>query len=219
MTTKQQSRKTSTTAMDEQSIQAADQLIEIGKLFFQKNWVLGTSGNFSVLLNRKPFQLLITSSGRNKGELTGADFVVVDETGSANDSEQGKPSLETLLHVVLAKLPDVGSVLHTHSACSTVLSMRNFSSGSIEISGYEMLKGLKGITTHDTTVRVKIFDNTQDMARLADDLSKAIARKEPDVSHAFLIKGHGLYTWGKNPMEARRHVEILEFLFEVLSKG
>ncbi len=36
------------------------------------------------------------------------------------------------------------------------------------------------------------------------------------AAHGFLIAGHGLYAWGRDVAEARRHVEGFEFLCECL---
>jgi ribulose-5-phosphate 4-epimerase/fuculose-1-phosphate aldolase len=36
--------------------------------------------------------------------------------------------------------------------------------------------------------------------------------------HGFLLSGHGLYTWGRDLAEARRQIEIHEFLFEVVAR-
>jgi methylthioribulose-1-phosphate dehydratase len=46
---------------------------------------------------------------------------------------------------------------------------------------------------------------------------EAILTEQPNV-HGFLIRRHGLYTWGRDLDEAKRHVEILEFLFEVIGR-
>jgi methylthioribulose-1-phosphate dehydratase len=39
------------------------------------------------------------------------------------------------------------------------------------------------------------------------------------VMHGFLLAKHGLYTWGRDLAEARRHIEIHEFLFEVVARS
>ena len=101
------------------------------------------------------------------------------------------------------------------SGWGTLLSDHYHASGGFEISGYEMLKGLEGIKTHDTTCRIKIFENTQDIAHLAVEVKHLLADPSDPLRYGFLLRRHGLYTWGKDLFTARRHVEILEFLFEV----
>lgn len=193
------------------------ELRDSARLFYDRGWAFGTSGNYSVVIDRAPLRLLITASGRDKRRLGAGDFLVVDDAGLPVERKDGKPSAETMLHVALARRPGVGCVLHTHSVWNTVLSERHAGDGSLRIADYEMLKGLAGIQTHDTAVEIPIFENTQDIPALAERLVREL-NPEPSPPHAFLIVGHGLYTWGCDLNEARRHVEILEFLFEVVGR-
>ncbi len=193
-------------------------LIETGADFHRRGWSLGTSSNYSTVIGRDPLKLLITGSGFDKGRLTENQFVVVDDQGARLDASQPKPSAETLLHVLLARAAGAGAVLHTHSVWGTLLSGWKVDAGFIEIAGYEMLKGLSGITTHETSVKVAVVPNTQDIASLARSLEPRIRDGDPALRHAFLMAGHGLYTWGRDLAEARRHIEVLEFLFEVAGK-
>ena len=187
---------------------------ETGAWLWQRGFSLGTSSNYSLILGRNPLQLLVTASGKDKGHLTRADFVVVDAQGKPTSPGQPKSSAETLLHTVAAELPDVGAILHTHSVYSTVLSDWFCEQGCVEISGYEMLKGLAGVTTHDHTWRLEIFENTQDIPALAEQVRRRLTDSERPLTHGYLIRKHGLYTWGKDLDEARRHIEIIEFLLE-----
>lgn len=201
-----------------------DGLRETGRMFHDRGWSLGTSSNYSVVLEREPLELLLTASGKDKGRLEPGDFVRVDAQGKRIDCSEdqfpveNKPSAETLLHVALAELPGVAAVLHTHSVWATLLSERYFAAGGVEIEDFEMLKGLEGITTHDTKKWVPIFDNTQDIAALADQLRAQLHDAQHPLEHGFLIRKHGLYTWGHDLAAARRHVEIFEFLFECIGR-
>ena len=123
-----------------------------------------------------------------------------------------------MLHVVAAQQPDVGAVLHTHSVWSTVLSDYFYPEGGFELSGYEMLKGLEGIVTHETTAWVEIFDNTQNIPSLAAQVRERMNDAAEPLQYGNLIRRHGLYTWGRDLAEARRHVEIFEFLFECVAR-
>lgn len=197
--------------------QAVQSLVRLGSTFYAKNWSLATSSNYSVVINRDPLYLLMTASGKDKGRLTPADFVVVNESGAIEcgatdevDLREAKPSAEVLLHTVLAKSPAVGAILHTHSVWSTIVSGRNASKGHLEIEGYEMLKAFNGVTTHDHSMKVKIFPNTQDIRSLAANIAII-----PDIHPGFLIEKHGLYATGANIDEAQRHIEAFEFLFEI----
>jgi methylthioribulose-1-phosphate dehydratase len=195
-----------------------DALREVGAMFWQRGWSVGTSSNYSVVLSRDPLELLVTASGKDKGRLKPGDFVRVGSSGKPTADGQPKSSAETLLHVVAAQQPGVGAVLHTHSVWSTVLSDYFFAEGGFELSGYEMLKGLEGIATHETTAWVEIFDNTQDIPSLAGQVRERMNDAAEPLQYGYLIRRHGLYTWGRDLEEARRHVEIFEFLFECVAR-
>lgn len=193
-------------------------LREAGAVFWQRGWSLGTSSNYSVLVSREPHRLLITSSGKDKGRLGEHDFVLTDENARAVEPPSAVPSAEALLHATLTRRPEVGAVLHTHSVWATLLSDQFAAQGGFEIEGYEMLKGLSGVRTHEHREWVTIFENTQDMRALAQELLRRIDDPVSPVRHGFLLRRHGLYTWGRDLDEARRHIEIFEFLFEVVGR-
>lgn len=193
----------------------AAQLVHIGRRFDARGWVLGTSGNFSVVTSRDPLRLAITRSGVHKGELTPDDVV---EFGDGRVlSAHGTASAETLLHVAIVSARGAGAVLHTHSVWSTVLSDAFAANGAVEIAGYEMLKGLSGITTHEHRERLPILENDQDMPRLAAGAAQVLSSHP--ACHGFLLRRHGLYTWGSTLADAVRHIEILEFLLESLGRS
>jgi methylthioribulose-1-phosphate dehydratase len=194
--------------------QQIDALCETGHWLWQRGFSLGTSSNYSIVVNRDPLELLLTASGKDKGHLSRGDFVIVDAQGKATSPGQPKSSAETLLHTVAAEQPGVGAILHTHSVYSTILSDLFFEQGYVEISGYEMLKGLAGVKTHEHTWRMEIFENTQDIPCLAEQIRRRLNDPAKPLTHGYLIRKHGLYTWGADLAEARRHIEIIEFLLE-----
>lgn len=204
---------------------AIDRLRAIGREFHGRSWSLGTSSNYSVVASREPLELLITVSGKDKSSLGPDDFVRVDAAGRPVDGSGKRSSAETLLHCLLAEMiPSVGAVLHTHSVWSTILSGADLPRGCVRIEGYEMLKGLEGIGTHETFEEVPIFANSQDMRELSQRIRHRFAAADwSDPArppfHGFLLSRHGLYTWGRDLDEARRHVEIHEFLFEVVARA
>ena len=195
-----------------------DALRDVGAMFWQRGWSVGTSSNYSVVVSRDPLELLVTASGKDKGRLTRGDFVRIAASGKPVAEGQPKSSAETLLHIVAAGQPDVGAVLHTHSVWSTLLSDLFAGEGGFEIGGYEMLKGLEGVKTHEHTSWIEIFDNTQDIPVLAEQVRERLADASDPLQHGYLICKHGLYTWGRDLDEARRHVEIFEFLFECVAR-
>jgi methylthioribulose-1-phosphate dehydratase len=100
----------------------------------------------------------------------------------------------------------------------TLLSEACVERGSLNLGGYEMLKALTGVTTHESTVQLDVFPNTQDIPDLAARVEARLNDPVRPLRHGFLIAGHGMYTWGRDVAEARRHVEALEFLFEVTGR-
>jgi methylthioribulose-1-phosphate dehydratase len=198
----------------------ASRIAAIGQRMYARGWALGTSGNFSAVVSRRPLRLAITASSRPKGTLRAADILECDERGRVVGRRAGKPSAETLLHVEIARLRRAGAVLHTHSVWSTMLSgkARTGPGGqaALAIEGYEMLKGLAGVTSHEHREIIPVLENDQDMTRLAGVVAETLEANPG--AHAFLLRRHGLYTWGDTLADAERHVEILEFLFETIGR-
>ena len=174
---------------------------------YMRGWALATSGNFSVRATSNQF--LITASAQEKGKLEAENTVLVDFDGRGQDGS--KPSAETTLHCQLYRTSaDIGSVLHTHSVYSTILSLQI--GDQLVVENYEMLKALRGVTTHEHREIIPIFANDQDMTPLAAQMVSYL--KQSPTCHAMLIRAHGLYTWGRDLAEAKRHLEALEFILE-----
>ena len=180
------------------------------KLLHRRGWCDGTGGNFSVVLEQEPLRLLMAPSGVDKGSVQAQDLIEVNRNGDVIRGV-GRASAETLLHLRIIDCCGAGAVLHTHSLSATLLSRTELQRGSVCLEGWEMLKGLKGVTTHDTNVNVPIIDNNQDLQKL----SESAAMRLSEAPYGLLVAGHGLYAWGNDLSEARRHTEILEFLLEL----
>jgi methylthioribulose-1-phosphate dehydratase len=194
----------------------ASRLAELGRGFYCRGWALGTSGNFSAVVDRDPLIVAMSPSGADKGSLSADQILLIDINARVVSDSRAKPSAESQLHLLIASEFGAGAVLHTHSVWSTALSDFYAPAGGLAIEGYEMLKGLAGIETHAHQEWVPIIENSQDMFALAGVVSKTL-RRFPGA-HGFLLRRHGLYTWGKDLDEAKRHVEILEFLLEAIGR-
>ncbi len=199
-------------------VEQRQQLIRIGHDYWQRGWSRGTSSNFSCVATVSPTRLLITASGKDKGALTETDFAIVDNKGNPIDASQPKSSAETLLHTWAVDACNAGAVLHTHSVWSTVLSLKFANQGGIWLEGFEMLKGLEGITTHESRVWLPVFANSQDMKQLQSEVDVYWKQKNMPNVPGFLIAGHGMYAWGNDLSAAVRHVEVLEFLLECTAR-
>jgi methylthioribulose-1-phosphate dehydratase len=185
-------------------------LCAIARWCAARGWVPATSGNFSVRIGDR---MHITASGLDKGALTPEDLLETDLDGQVLAGES-KPSAEAGLHVVLYReRPEAAAILHVHTIWNTLLSARFAPRGYVPLEGYELLKGLSGVATHMHLERVPVIENSQDYAALAMELEAALRNHRQ--AHGVLLSRHGLYTWGQSVAEARRHLEALEFLFEV----
>jgi methylthioribulose-1-phosphate dehydratase len=193
--------------------QLAQQLTAAMAQVHARGWCDGTGGNFSCVLSDEPLQLLMAPSGVDKGAVAPEELIVVDGGGSVRRGK-GHASAETLLHLAIVAATGAGAVLHTHSQAGTLLSQHYGPQGdgvaTINLRDLEMLKGLEGVSTHASEVAVPVLANNQDLAQLS-----ALARPHlATAPHGLLIAGHGLYAWGQGLAQAKRHLEVLEFLLE-----
>ncbi|MDS0257625.1 methylthioribulose 1-phosphate dehydratase [Thermoplasmatales archaeon AK] len=200
--------------LNEESFQEITRrLADLASQFYLRGWLLGTSGNLSSVIRFEPLRVAITASGLHKGRLTSDGFLEIDDSANVLIGV-GKPSAESLIHLAVIRATGCRAVIHTHSVQSTVLSMRHADIGRIEISGLEMLKGLENVPSHEHREIIPIIRNSQDMALISRNVSKML-EENPSI-HGFLLSGHGLYTWGSSIEAAGRHVEVMEFLLDVL---
>lgn len=175
-----------------------------------------TSGNLSAVVSREPLRLAITPSGADKGSLAPAQVLCVDGAGAVL-SGAGPPSDETPLHLEIVERTGAGAVAHTHSVWATLLSQAHARDGGLALEGYELLKALSGVRSHAHREWLPILGNAQDYDALRAEVGAAL-RARPE-GHGFLLAGHGLYSWGRDLRETRRHVEALEFLLEVAGRA
>lgn len=194
-------------------------LVEVIRFLHAQNWTPATSSNFSCREASNAQQFSISISGLDKGQLTPHDFLEVDYQGQVVATNQAyyRPSAETLLHSIIYQLyPSMQTVLHTHSINGTVLSKLYKAQSGLWLKDFEILKGFEGIKTHETSIWLPIFPNAQDMQTLSQTVKAELEKHTP--LYGFLLAGHGLYTWGETPEQAKRHAEVFEFLFEAILK-
>jgi methylthioribulose-1-phosphate dehydratase len=183
-------------------------LLEAAHFFHSRGWLLGTCGNLSIQLSRDPYRLLVTPSGQDKSRLTPHDLLLVNQQG-LSQNRPGKASEELGVHQEIYRLSQARAVYHVHSIANNLASRIWFETGFVTFEGVEMIKGIAGKTLHDR-IQLPIVANSQDMQQLARSVAGVV---RPDVP-AVLVYQHGIYAWGKDPAEARRHLEIFEFLLE-----
>lgn len=185
-----------------------EQIARAGSELAARGWTPATSGNFSMRIDQDT--IAVTVSGRDKGALSPQDVMAIDLDGQPVGTSS-RPSAETSLHLqIYRRLRKTGAVLHTHSPNQTVASRLFAKAGVITLHGWELQKALTGYTSHESRVDVPVFSNSQDMADIERNVSAWLDESRP--LYAYLIEGHGLYTWGHDMPQARRHLEALEFL-------
>jgi len=186
----------------------AQEIAEAGRELGALGWTPATSSNFSMRLDAA--HAAVTISGRDKGRLGIDDIMVVDFDGRAVGTE-ARPSAETALHAqVYRRFPAAGAVLHTHSRAQSVASRLYAARGVVRFEGWELQKAIAGYTTHESVLDLPVFPNTQDMPELVARVDAWLDAGKP--LHGYLIDGHGIYTWGKDMPETRRHLEAFDFL-------
>ena len=186
----------------------ADAIVDTARELAALGWTPATSSNFSMRMDAD--HAAITISGRDKGRLGRDDIMLVDMLGQAVGTA-ARPSAETALHTQLyRRWPQVHAVLHTHSRTQSVASRLYADAGVIRLHGWELQKAISGHSTHDSVLEIPVFPNTQQMSELVARVEAWLDAGKP--LHAYLIDGHGIYTWGRDMAETRRHLEALEFL-------
>jgi methylthioribulose-1-phosphate dehydratase len=192
----------------------ADQLADIARWAYRNGWAPGTSTNYSVRLpeSAAPAFCAITSSGVDKETIEPEQILAVDQHGRPVNGFDLTPSTETSLHLLVYRITGAGAVFHTHSIAATFLSRLAGPGECLRLSGWELLKGLDGVETHDCEVALPVYPNSQDMRALVAHIEPHLSRDRS--CYGFLLAGHGLYVWGRNVAEAKRHLEVFEFLLQ-----
>ncbi|MEY4926745.1 MAG: hypothetical protein RI894_1181 [Bacteroidota bacterium] len=189
-----------------------NELVSTVRFLHSKGWAVATSSNYSFRESGQT-NFYISESGVDKGEFNRHHLIYIDAKGVPLEEPYRRVSAETDLHCTLyALFPKTQCVLHTHSILGTILSQLYRYDDEIVFKNYELLKAFEGIKTHETMVRIPIFTNTQNIHSLSDELRNYV-KKYPDT-RAFLIAGHGLYTWASSIAAAKRQVEAIEFLLD-----
>lgn len=186
----------------------ADSIADTARELAALGWTPATSSNFSMRVDAE--HAAITVSGRHKGRLGRDDIMLIDLDGHAVGTE-ARPSAETALHTqIYRRWPEMSAVLHTHSRTQSVASRLFAGDGVIRLQGWELQKAITGYHTHESTLEIPVFPNTQHMPELVAQVDAWLDAGKP--LHAYLIDGHGIYTWGRDMAETQRHLEALEFL-------
>jgi methylthioribulose-1-phosphate dehydratase len=199
-----------TAANPVRQIEAFRRLDDVKLTFARRDWFPGTSGNLSIKVSDNPLRFAVTASGKDKTKLTPDDYLIVDGEARPVEPTEGKPSAETLIHAAIYKIiPRAGACFHVHTVANNLISELYFGQRAFSIQGQELIKGL-GIWEENARITIPIVENYANIAKLAEAVSQVITPEVPGV----LIRQHGIYAWGADDFEAKRHLESFEFLFD-----
>jgi methylthioribulose-1-phosphate dehydratase len=182
----------------------------MGSFLNERGLCPATSGNLSMRITDSTFA--VTASGKHKGELTDNDVILIDSKGMPLNPKE-RPSAEVGVHLAIYDVfEEVQAVVHHHSLNAVVISQIHKDNSCLKTKGYEIHKAFSGITTHDSTLTIPIFENSQHIQTLANQV-QAYLIDHPDT-YGFILHGHGFYTWGKDMKEVKHRIEAFEYLLE-----
>lgn len=191
---------------------ALSELRDVKELFASRGWFPGTSGNLSIRVgdyNPDEFQFAITASGKDKTIHTPEDYLFVDQDGKPCETTRLKPSAETLIHCEIYKLTGAGAIFHVHTVFNSVISEYFWDRKSVPVDGVELIKGFN-IWDEEAHIDIPIVSNFAHIPSIVPEISERIVKNIPGI----VLRKHGIYAWGANAFEAKRHLEAFEFIFE-----
>lgn len=183
------------------------ELIKCINFFSTQGWTPGTSSGFSSKVS--DFEVLISQTSKDKSNFSIDDLMLIDNNGAKIFPEEAIPSGETSYHMTVYKETDAGAVYHTHSLNNTLIS--SLFDNEITFSKLEILKGFEGYKSPEAVITIPIFENNQNLQESCLKIAEYLHQNPNTLG--FLLKNHGLFVWGKDIFNAKRHTEILEFLF------
>ncbi len=182
------------------------ELVKCAKACYDRGWSHGTAGNFS--LRGSNGIVWQSPSGLNKGELNPESFIPIElETTNVIWPMKVRPSAEMPVHLgIYRAVPEAMAVVHTHPPFAVAASR---SGKDIIFEGDEMQKHL-GCHSHKEVCQVPVIVNPtpEEMPELTSTVGQYVRKGVPMV----ILATHGVYAWGRTPMEALSYIEAVEFL-------
>ncbi|QHT61811.1 methylthioribulose 1-phosphate dehydratase [Paenibacillus lycopersici] len=192
--------------------QALAELSEVKRLFAGRGWFPGTSGNLSIRVGDfapDEFHFAITASGKDKSLSTPEDFLFVDQAGKPSEPTKLKPSAETLIHCEIYKQTGCGAIFHVHTVFNNLASELFWERKSIPVDGVELIKAFN-IWDEEAHIDIPVVSNFAHIPSIVPEVTERLNKRIPGI----MLRKHGIYAWGANAFEAKRHLEAFEFLFE-----
>src|SRR5258708_6948750 len=92
-------------------------IVEVGRLVYQKGWVAANDGNISVRLDAH--RILATPTGVSKGMMSADDLIVCHVAGKRVKGSRERTSETTIPTTINKRRPDVGGGVHAPPPVST----------------------------------------------------------------------------------------------------
>jgi L-fuculose-phosphate aldolase len=103
--------------MSKTLLELRQEMVETGKLVFQKGWIAANDGNISIRLDED--RILCTPTGISKGMMQPEDLIICDQSGRKIEGSR-EVTTEIGMHLTIYKLrADVCAVLHAHPPVAT----------------------------------------------------------------------------------------------------
>src|SRR5205807_8095700 len=92
-------------------------IVDIGRLVYQKGWVAANDGNITIRLDQD--RILATPTGVSKGMMHVDDMIIVDMQGNKIEGRKERTS-EIAMHTTIYSMrPDIRSVVQAHPPVAT----------------------------------------------------------------------------------------------------
>ena len=179
--------------------QLRQEMIQVCKMLWQRQYVAANDGNVSVRLGADRF--LCTPSGFSKGLIEPDELIVVDWDAEIIGHRYGpkrylRPTSEMLLHLeAYRQRPDVDAVVHAHPPTAIALSIAGISLAHCLIPDVVLGLGLIPTSNYATPA-------SQEGAEVIRELIKRY--------DAIILQRHGSVTVGESVLEAYMRLEKLE---------
>ena len=194
-----------------------NELSSTAQYFHQKGWMLGTAGNLSAKETANSFW--ITASGQSKGALTDAQYIEINLEGDIlrQPNEALKPSAETSIHQAAYTLfPEMNACLHVHMVEGNWVCDDHPNQNFIALPPIEMLKGFGW---KQGSAYILVTENHDFVPQIAEDMLRFYQQNfDGFIVPGFLIRGHGITTWGTDIEHARNRIELFSFLFSYMCR-
>ncbi|MEO7659610.1 MAG: class II aldolase/adducin family protein [Pyrinomonadaceae bacterium] len=176
--------------MDES--QARKQIVEVGKLLYERSYVVASDGNISIRLSED--RVLATPTMTCKGRMTEDSLAVTDLDGKPVSDKRA--SSELAMHLLIYKMrPDIKAVCHAHPPHGTAFAVAGLAIDKPILSEVILTLGCVPLTDYGTPS--------------TDELTESM---KPFVTHhnALLMANHGAVAYGEDLWQAFDRLETLE---------